>query len=117
MIYAEVGYYLRHKNKQIVGMQLTGDEADYEELRLPEKLDVQADGNRVSWYGGLFSCVVGALNYEEVKKAVVKLRYTNDDQLAVMLNRDKADGERMYVRMQDWRTFATEIAREATGGA
>ena len=51
-------------------------------------------------------------DYASIKEHIIKSRYTNDEQLAIILNRDKrADGNLKYERMQEWRDFAEEIAR------
>jgi len=49
--------------------------------------------------------------FAENKKSVVGMRYSNDDQLAIMLNRDGSEErEQDYERMQAWRDFAAAVA-------
>ena len=59
----------------------------------------------------------GGSGYAEVKAAVVKTRYTVDDQIALMLNH-AADPQRYageYDEMQAWRTCAGLVAGRLTG--
>lgn len=52
--------------------------------------------------------IKGLATYAEVKARLVKLRYSIDDQIAVMLNGDAAEAE----RMQQWRQWAADTAKE-----
>ena len=43
---------------------------------------------------------------------MIKLRYSNDDQLALMLNKDNSEEDKMYYdKMQEWREFSGHIAK------
>lgn len=49
-------------------------------------------------------------SYADWKMAIIKQRYNNDDQIAIMLNEDNEE----YQRMQDWRDWASVLARKIT---
>ena len=52
-------------------------------------------------------------NYAEWKAAIIKWRYSNDDQIAIILNRDDSEGDRLkYDRMQAWRDWAATLAKK-----
>lgn len=50
--------------------------------------------------------------YAEWKSAIIKWRYSNDDQIAILLNKDDSseDTER-FNRMQQWREWAAKLAK------
>ncbi len=52
-------------------------------------------------------------DYSEWKTAIIKWRYTNDDQLAIILNKDESDDDTLrYKRMQEWRDWAATLAKK-----
>lgn len=52
------------------------------------------------------------MEYAAVKERIIKSRYSNDEQIAIMLNKDIGrEGSVYYQKMQEWREFATEVAR------
>lgn len=54
--------------------------------------------------------------YAYIKTAVIKIRYSNDDQIALMLNYQvNPEGyEEAYNAMQEWRDYAALIANKYT---
>lgn len=48
------------------------------------------------------------MSYAAIKTFVIKLHYSNDDQIAIILNNDE---DKMRV-MQEWREYAASIARK-----
>lgn len=52
-------------------------------------------------------------DYAKLKTNIIKMRYTNDDQIAIMLNKDEG-GEKLldYERMQAWREWASQVAHK-----
>ena len=55
-------------------------------------------------------------SYAEVKSDVVKVRYSYDDQIALMINYqdDPEKYRKAYEEMQQWRNIASYIAKEIT---
>lgn len=105
-------YYL---NGEKLDIPLLENPEDYTEI--PEISDLvkeeTEEGIVISWkcpiegYFGSVSCQ--DVNYNTVKIAVIRFRYSNDDQIAIMLNRDRKP--EVYIRMQEWRTVAAFIAK------
>lgn len=77
------------------GRQLTVD--DFEEV--DEDLVINIDGTNYIFVGQ---------SYSEIKTFIIKLHYSNDDQIAIMLNND----ENKMNQMQEWREYAASIARK-----
>ena len=122
----------------IEGNKIIADEGK----QLVRKADKQVFGNELvlgkTWYiGGILQnppvdelpehyydsvCIdtnmgsypVESLDYAYLKAFVVKLKYSNDDQIALMLNYQNnpdAYADR-YNEMQAWRDYAGEVARK-----
>lgn len=47
------------------------------------------------------------MSYAAIKTLIIKLHYSNDDQIAIMLNND----EKKMREMQEWREFASRVAK------
>lgn len=114
-IFADKGCYLKHKQLPIIGLTINGNSDDYEEIHTLDPLDVVVDGNRVLIYNRKFAVLPDSLSYADIKKRVIKSRYSEDDQLAIILNKDFSEEDAMHFqKMQEWREFASEVARLAT---
>lgn len=86
------------------------EEGDFEERDFEDLYGIgwaKVDGE---WY-----CFKG-MTYAEIKTFVVKLHYSYDDQIALMLNYDEFPSEygQRYEEMQAWRDVAANIARRIT---
>lgn len=63
--------------------------------------------------GGMFHWTFPQTDYGSVKKHVIGLRYSNDDQIAIILNREESeDGALAYDKMQEWRDWASVVAKK-----
>ncbi len=114
-IFADKGCYLKHKQLPIIGLTINGNPDDYEEIQVLDPLDVAVDGNKVLIYNRKFAILPDSISYSDIKKRVIKSRYSEDDQIAIILNKDNSEEDAMYFqKMQEWREFATEVARLAT---
>ena len=53
--------------------------------------------------------------YGDYKKTIIQKKYSNDDQIAIILNKDSGEEADLmaYNKMQEWRKEAKEIAKEA----
>lgn len=112
IIYADAFKFLKHKERNIIALSVKGSADDYEELSMNEPLDVIVSANMVFWNNRMFANHPSELNKEGVKTSIIKSRYSNDDQLAIMLNKDNDKTAAMYFqKMQEWREFASFIAR------
>lgn len=52
--------------------------------------------------------------YADYKKAIIKKKYSNDDQIAIMLNKDSGEEADLlaYDKMQEWREWASIVAKK-----
>lgn len=49
--------------------------------------------------------------YADWKKYIIKWRYSNDDQIAIILNKDNSEEDKMlFDKMQEWRDWAGQLA-------
>lgn len=111
-VYADTYKYLRRKNVNSVSLSSIGNEEDFDELAMELPIKVEVVGNNLFWQNRLFLTSPKSLNYSEVKEHIVRSRYSYDEQIAIMLNKDKSSEDSiLYDRMQEWRDFAAEIAR------
>lgn len=93
-VYSDAGYLLVGKDKR--GYQFDG-----------ELDDMQVVGDFVT-YGGIMQYIGESPTYDTLKRDMVKRRYSNDDQIAIMLN---GDSESM-TRMQEWREWSSAVAHK-----
>lgn len=55
----------------------------------------------------------GIHNYADAKRLIIAKRYTNDDQIAIMLNKDDDEESALAFRkMQEWREWASVVAKK-----
>lgn len=102
-----LGYiYYRYGNKKLDSPYLLTED-DFEEIDPPQDNQIIIDGERYT---------VESMDYAYLKTYIVKLHYSNDDQIAIILNRDERGGnDEAYAEMQDWRDKAGFIARMYAG--
>ena len=110
-VYAEAGSILIGKNKR--GYSFLGEVSDFSEkaIRLD---DMKVDGQFLVYSDGLIRELYDPnATYEQLKAKYVKRLFSNDDQIAIMLNKDKsaADAE-LYERMQEWRDWCGVLAKK-----
>lgn len=121
ILYSDAYKYLKRKGLPIVTMvaPLTNTtKDDYEEVSFISPLDVVVEGKFVYWGNKLFCTKVKSLRYADIKTAIIKMRYSDDDQMALILNREKSEeGAKLYDKMQEWRDFATVIAKSVDSGS
>lgn len=111
-VYSDAYKYLRHKEKNIIALSIKGSADDYEELEMNHPLDVETSDGMVFWNSRMFANCPKSLTIDAVKASIIKSRYSNDDQLAIILNKDEGEkGDMYYRKMQEWREFASVIAR------
>ena len=112
-VYADVGNYLRHKTLRIIGLSVVGNMEDYEEYPLNDPLDIKVENGNVYFNNRMFLCVPEKMDYVGIKTKVIKSRYSNDDQIALMLNEAQSEEDKVYFsKMQEWRDWAGWFAKE-----
>jgi hypothetical protein len=110
-VYAEAGSILIGKNKR--GYSFLGEVSDFSEkaIRLD---DMKVDGQFLVYSDGLIRELYDpSATYEQLKAKYVKRLFSNDDQIAIMLNKDKsaADAE-LFDKMQEWRDWCGVMAKK-----
>lgn len=51
--------------------------------------------------------------YSDAKRYVINKRYSNDDQIAIILNKDNSEEDALaYEKMQEWREWASIVAHK-----
>lgn len=110
--YADAGHYLKRGSS--VGYIFTdnGEEVKEAKVRLD---DMRVSGSLIIWSdGSLAQMVIPRGEYGDYKKAVVQKKYSNDDQIAIMLNKDGGndDDQVAYRKMQEWREWASVVAHK-----
>lgn len=105
--YSEPGKYLKYKNQ--IGFQFEVRDG-IEEYDIIYDLDV-VGGTVYYNRGTLAQRVNKTWKYGDYKREIIKKRYSNDDQIAIMLNKDDSEEDRIrHQRMMDWREFASKLA-------
>lgn len=110
-VYAEAGSILIGKNK--IGYSFLGEVADFSEKAISLD-DMKVEGKFLVYSNGLIRELYDpAATYEQLKAKYVKRLFSNDDQIAIMLNKDKsaADAE-LFDKMQEWRDWCGVLARK-----
>lgn len=111
-IYAEVGNYLRHKTKSVIGFTIVGDIEDFDEYPLNNPLDIVLEQDKFFFNNRMFVCQPKTMDYAGIKTKLITSRYSNDDQMALILNNGMSEDDTMlFNKMQEWRSFAGDIAR------
>lgn len=114
-VYAEVGNYLRHKTKRMIGLTIAGNMEDFEEMPLNEPLDVVVEKDMFFFNNRMFACKPEEMSYAGIKTRLITSRYSNDDQMALILNHGKSDEDtELFDKMQEWRDWAGEVAKIVT---
>lgn len=116
VVYADAYKYLVHKSKGIIAFALSGDESEFEEKEFPIPIKIIDEGNGFYSIQGVpkVKFYFSKSDYATVKTEMIKKRYSNDDQIAIMLNKDSGLEEDLfaYQKMQEWREWASTVAKK-----
>ena len=111
-VYADAGKYLVSKDRRIIALNITGSIDDYDEEEINSPLDIEIKDGLIYYQNRKLICAPEKLDYASIKTKMIKSRYSNDDQLALMLNKDNSEEDKMYYdKMQEWREFSGHIAK------
>ena len=108
--YAEPGKYLVYKNQVAFQLPVTGGISEH--VLIINDLRIE---NNIAYYNkGLCAQKINPKwKYADYKREIIKKRYSNDDQIALMLNKDDSEEDLLrYKRMMQWREFASTLANE-----
>lgn len=75
--------------------------------------DMILDGDFIRYNNGRIIQSYSKNNtYADLKTKIIKWRYSNDDQIAILINKnDSEDDAIKYERMQAWREYAARLAK------
>ena len=107
-------YLIKEGTRRIIALHLGEVREDFEERDMTLPINARIDGPLVKWENGLFAALPESMTYEAIKAKIIKSRYSNDDQIAILLNKSKGPEEELeYQRMQRWRDMASDVAKSA----
>lgn len=110
-VYAEAGYLLKGSSR--IGYSFEGNLIDFiempitiDDMHIEDKYLVYNNGLLVEQYDP-------NITYEQLKTKIVKRLFSNDDQIAIMLNKDDSENDLMlYNKMQEYRNWASVLAKK-----
>lgn len=109
MIYSEAGYILKCDNKK--AFQLPYD-ASKEYIEIPIDItNTKIESGMINMDGVIFRNNK-KYDYGQWKANIIKKRYSNDDQIAIMLNRGDEESNMIYNKMMQWREYASMLAKK-----
>ena len=109
-------YLIKEGTIRIIALHLGEVREDFEERDMTLPIQAKIEGPLVKWENGLFAALPESMTYEAIKAKIIKSRYSNDDQIAILLNKSKGQEEELeYQRMQRWRDMASDVAKSALG--
>ena len=109
-IYADAGNILIGDNK--VGYQFIGKESEFKEQKIKYD-DINIKGSFIKYDNGrLLEHIPRQPSCGYFKSRIIKKRYSNDDQIAILLNKDSSEEDLLkYNKMQEWRDWASILAK------
>lgn len=111
-VYADAGKYLVSKDRRIIALNITGSIDDYDEEEINSPLDIEIKDGLIYYQNRKLICAPEIMDYAGIKTKMIKLRYSNDDQLALMLNKDNSEEDtELYNKMQEWRAWSATFAK------
>lgn len=110
-VYAEAGSLLIGKNKR--GYVFLGELSEFSEraIRLD---DMRIEGQFLVYSDGLIRELYNPnMTYEELKAKYVKRLFSNDDQIAIMLNKGRSvEDSELFDKMQEYRDWCGLLAKK-----
>ena len=112
-VYSDAGKYLISKDRRTIALNIIGNVDDYDEEEINSPLDIEIKDGLIYYQNGKLVCAPKKLDYAGIKTKMIKLRYSNDDQLALMLNKDNSEEDtELYDKMQEWREWSGRFDKE-----
>lgn len=111
-IFTDAGCYLKRGSSIAYFFEDNGEEIQEMMATID---DMKRVGNLLLWSDGcLAQRVIPNGVYADYKKAIIQKKYNNDDQIAIMLNKDSGEEVDLmaYRKMQEWREWSSLVARK-----
>jgi len=114
IVYSDAGKLLIFD--KFKGYSHIGNIEDFSEIKI--NLNLATIENNIITFDGLAPIYINETNskynYGNWKKHIINLRYSNDDQIAIILNKDSGDEKDLlrYNKMQEWRVWAGQLANK-----
>lgn len=111
-LYTDAGFYLKTNN--VISYVINSNESNVQEIKSTVD-DMWTNGTFIFWSEDkLAQRVLKNGTYGDYKKAIIQKKYNNDDQIAIMLNKDNGDeiDKLAYQKMQEWREWASIVAKK-----
>ena len=110
-VYADAGKILIGTNR--IGYAFIGQLSDFVEEDVVIE-DMSIEGKFLVYSNGMIREVYdGNATYEQLKSKYVKWLFTNDDQIAIMLNRGASEeDDALFDKMQEWRAWSGRLAKK-----
>ena len=109
MIYSEAGYILKCDNKKAFQMPYDSSKT-YIEIPI-DITNTKIESGMINMDGVVFRNNE-KYDYGQWKANIIKKRYSNDDQIAIMLNRGDEESNMIYNKMMQWREYASVLAKK-----
>lgn len=110
-VYPEAGCILSGESR--IGYVFQGEIDEFAEHPIIID-DMKIEGNFLLYSNGLILEInYPDLTYEEQKARIVKRLFSNDDQIAIMLNKGRSEQDDMvFEKMQEYRDWAGTLAKK-----
>lgn len=110
-IYSDAGCVLKYKN-QIAYVFRDVDIKDVSEIAIDLE-DMVIKNKFIIYSKGLLREYINCKNYEDWKTKIIHKQFSNDDQIAIILNRNDSEEDLLiYNKMQEWRVWAGVVAKK-----
>lgn len=108
--YADAGHVLKHKNRTAYSFKDI-DPKDITEVKIDLE-NMKRSGEFITYSNNLKE-YISCTEYADWKAKIIGKQFSNDAQIAIMLNKDESDDDKMlFMKMQEWRTWASTVAKK-----
>lgn len=110
--FADAGYYLKRGSS--IAYFFEDNEEEIQEIEATVD-DMHKVGSIILWSEDkLAQRMFKNGTYADYKKAIIQKKYSNDDQIAIMLNKDSGEEIDLlaYQKMQEWRDWASLVVKK-----
>ena len=110
-VYAEAGCILVGANKR--GYVFEGEANEFTDQPITID-DMKVEGNFLVYSNGQIKEFLPVNpTYESLKTKIIKRLFSNDDQIAIILNRGNSEQDDLaFQKMQEWRDWASILAKK-----